>query len=317
MTTRLSAFVLLLAALGCDGGEQAAPDASGTGDGSGGHPCLSTATYPLTIQAGAFPPTPAHPSVIVHVPAGFDPTPPVDVVVYIHGFNNCITNVLGDTDGPCTANGASRSAFQLAAQLARSGRNALLVVPEVAFDQATGDPGKLGVAGGFEAMLAETLAALPAPLGSISVAQLGTVIVATHSGGYRAAGAMATIGGVPVDELWLFDSLYGSIADFDHYVTSDLASFGASAPAARRFSNVYTSGGGTLANSQAMATRAAGWVAADPSVLVDDRTSATWADDVYHHGLLFKQSALSHDGVPRYYFEHMLATSALAPRTCP
>jgi hypothetical protein len=57
-------------------------------------------------------------------------------------------------------------------------------------------------------------------------------------------------------------------------------------------------------------------VTADPSVLVDDRTTATWPDDTYRHGLLFKESALTHDGVPRYCFEHMLATSTLAMRRC-
>ena len=38
--------------------------------------------------------------------------------------------------------------------------------------------------------------------------------------------------------------------------------------------------------------RAADWVASDPSVLVDDRTTDTWPDETYHHGLLFKRSAL-------------------------
>jgi hypothetical protein len=33
---------------------------------------------------------------------------------------------------------------------------------------------------------------------------------------------------------------------------------------------------------------------------------------------LFKASMLSHDGVPQYYVERMIATSdRLAPRTCP
>ncbi|MBA3542410.1 MAG: hypothetical protein H0T79_22530, partial [Deltaproteobacteria bacterium] len=251
------------------------------------------------------------------IPQDFDPTPPLDVVVYVHGFNNCITNVLGEVGGPCTPDGPARSAFQLATQLEASGRNAILVLPEVAYDQATGDPGMLGTAGGFRALLDATFANLPAPLGPLDPATVGATIIAVHSGGYRAVAAMATIGDVPVDELWLFDSLYGSVASFDAWIKDDLASFAGAAPA-RRFANVYTSGGGTLTNSEAMADRAAGWVAADPSVLVDDRTTATWTDDVYHHGLLFKRSGLSHDGVPGYYFEHMLATSAnLRAAACP
>jgi hypothetical protein len=70
--------------------------------------------------------------------------------------------------------------------------------------------------------------------------------------------------------------------------------------------------GGTLANSQAMADRAATWVPA--SELVDDRTSSTWPDSTYAHGLLFKFSMLSHDGVPRYYFGKLVSTSSLPAR---
>ena len=277
----------------------------------GGVACLDRARYPLTIEAGAFPPSADHPSVIVVVPQGFDATAPIDLVVFVHGFNNCITNIVGDDNQACTPGGPLRNAYQLATQLEQAGQNALLVAPEVAFDQASADPGALGTAGGFRALLEETLASLPAPLGPLPLASIGRVIVSVHSGGYRAAAAMITIGDVRVDEVWLFDALYGNTLSFDSWVMLDLASFTAQA---RRFADIYTTVGGTLANSQAMADRAAMWV--DSSVLIDDRTTATWPDATYHHGLLFKLSALSHDDVPRYYFERMVATSSLAPRRC-
>ena len=53
------------------------------------------------------------------------------------------------------------------------------------------------------------------------------------------------------------------------------------------------------------------WVGTDGGTLVDDRTSSTWTPDIYAHGLLFKFSALAHDGVPRYYFGQLLQTSSL------
>ncbi|MCX5742904.1 MAG: hypothetical protein NT062_10455 [Proteobacteria bacterium] len=306
--------LLVTVALGCgdDARMMTAPDATSADAASADAPvaCLPTMTLPVDLVHGAFPVSPDHPSAIVHVPANFDPTPPVDVVVYIHGFSNCITNVIGDVDTACTPGGAARSAFQLAAQLAASQRNAILVVPEVRYDQASGDPGALGTQDGLRALLEEALGHVAVPL-----ADVGRVIVASHSGGYRAVAAMATIGGVPVDELWLFDSLYGETTRFDAYVNADLASFATLQPL-RRFADIYSTSGGTLANSEAMADRAVTWVTADPSVLVDDRTTATWPDDVYHHGLLFKHSGLSHDGVARYYFERMLATSALRTSRC-
>jgi hypothetical protein len=305
--TTLAAAIALAAcgdddSLGPDAGIDAMPDAQ---------TCLTPATYPMTLTAGAFPASPDHPSVLVVVPAGFDPTPPIDLFIYIHGFDNCITNVIGETDAACSAGGPIRNAYSLAAQLDASHRNALLVVPEVAFDMASGDPGTLGTAGGFHALLVETLATIPAPLGPLDLSRVGKVAVASHSGGYTAAAGIVSGGGVPIDELWLLDSLYGDTMEFDAWVMTDLADL---TTLARRFADVYTTGGGTAANSQAMAARAKMWV--DPSVIVDDPTNGTLADTDYGHGLIFKYSALSHDDVPRYYVEHLLATSVFAARTC-
>lgn len=286
------------------------PDAGVLADGAGDavapdgpRPCTPAITTPLELVAGAFPAAPGRPNAIVHYPPNFDPTPPTTAVVYLHGHRNCITNVLGDTDTPCTPGGPARSAFQLATQLAASQRNAILVLPEVRYDEASGDPGQLGVQDGLRDLLAEALPGTP----------LDRVIVASHSGGYIAAARSATLGGIPVDEVWLYDSLYGETSRFDAYVQGDLPAY-AGWPSARRFGVFYIASGGTQANSQAMANRAAGWVA--PADLVDDRTSATWPDATYQHGLLFKFSALSHDGVARYYFARSLATSSLRATSC-
>jgi hypothetical protein len=135
------------------------------------------------------------------------------------------------------------------------------------------------------------------------------VVVASHSGGYDAAAGILHAGQVPVREVWLFDSLYGFTTDFDDWVLSDLIGIES---VQRRFGSVYTLTGGTLTNSQDMADRAATWV--DAGVVNDDRTTDTWASADYHHGLLFKRSALAHDDVPRYYFLQFLLTSTLNDR---
>lgn len=311
MTARWALLAIALAACG-DDGAAVGPDAGVDAPGDGALPiCLDRATYPMSIQAGAFPPSPDHPNVIVYVPQGFDASAPIDLVVFVHGFNNCITDVLGDTNIACTPGGAIRNAYHLATQLEATGKNALLVLPEVAYDQATGAAGKLGTPGGFRALLEETLANIPAPLGPLALSQIGKVIVSEHSGGYGAVASMITIGDVRTDEVWLFDGLYGDTMKFESWMMTDLASFG---QLTRRFGDVYTSGGGTLANSQALADTVKMWV--DASTLVDDRTTATWPDDTYHHGMLFKASALVHDDVPRYYFQRFVASSQLGP-ACP
>ena len=273
---------------------------------------VASGTYLLRLDAGAFPPSTEHPSALVVIPPGFDATPPLSVVVYIHGFNNCVENIVRKQGESCDPKKGTpvRSAFSLAEQLQASRRNALLLCPEVAFDRESADPGNLGKAGGFKALLAEALRGLPPPLSRLTPAEVGDVVVASHSGGYQAAAGIAVRGGVAVRELYLLDSLYGSNTDFETWVQSDLGSF-AGPVSGRRFADVYTMTGGTLSRSQAMADRVRTWVVADPSVLVDDRTTSTWPEATYRHGLLFKLSELSHDGVARYYFGQLLATSAL------
>jgi len=300
-----------------DGGTSDPADLSGSAD----NPDLSlpspvSGTFTFTLDAGAFPPTTAHPSVLVYLPSGYRPIRPLSVIVYIHGFNNCVTNIVRDAGLPCDATGAANSAYALAAQLEASHKNAILVCPEVLFNQAAGNPGNLYKQDGLRALLDETFGLLPAGLGSPTSADIGQLVLASHSGGYQAAAGIALRGGIPVDELYLFDSLYGETPSFDAWVRQDLGTFynpgsnqGAHSP--RRFADIYTSGGGTLTNSQMMVTRARTWVPGDAGVLIDDRTTATWPDDTYHHGLLFKLSGLPHDGVPRYYFERMLSTSIL------
>jgi len=139
-----------------------------------------------------------------------------------------------------------------------------------------------------------------------TVADVGTLIVTSHSGGYQAAAGIASKGGIPVDEIDLFDSLYGNTTDFDTWAKAVTGQ--------KRFTDFYTQGGGTLANSQAMATRASSgsWVPA--AQLLDDRTTDTLTDAQYAHELIFKLSGLTHDGVPAYYFAKVIGTSVLAPK---
>ena len=287
---------------GGSGGGASEADLSASEPTDGGS--APAATYLLTLDAGAFPPTSAYPSALVYVPSGFDPTPPISVVVFIHGFSNCVENVVRDAGGECEPDGGTRAAYSLSAQLEATNKNALLLVPEIDYDKQTGAPGTLGTTGGFKALLTETLADLSGPLHGATVADVGTLIVTSHSGGYQAAAGIASKGGIPVDEIDLFDSLYGNTTDFDAWAMA--------VGPGKRFTDFYTSGGGTLANSQAMADRATAWVPA--AQLLDDRTTDTLTDAQYAHELLFKLSGLPHDGVPAYYFGKVIGTSVLAPK---
>lgn len=273
-------------------------------------PRTVSGTFTFTLDAGAFPPSSSHPSVLVYLPSRFSPTAPLSVIVFLHGFDNCIENVVRDAGAACSPGGAVRSAYALAAQLESSGRNAMLIVPELAFDQATGNPGNLGLAGGLRALLTETLADLSSQLGGLGVGNIGKLVVASHSGGYQAAAGIVARGGVPVAELYLFDSLYGNFGDFDTWVKVDVASLEGSPPP-RRFVDAYGATGGTQMNSQSMAVRATGWVPVDGGVLVDDRAGAFPPDAELRHGIVFDFTTLAHDLIPRVWLLPLLRTSTL------
>ncbi len=276
---------------------------------------LPSSTWFLTLDAGAFPPSSSHPSAVVYIPSGFDPTPQLAVVVYIHGFDNCVSNIILDAGGSCDAAGGTpvRYSYGLVRQFEESGKNAILLCPEVAFDQATGNPGTLGQPLGFLALLNEALAQLEPVLGTRSAADVGQLQVFSHSGGYEAAAGIARVGGVPVEEIDLLDSLYGNVQDYEDWILSDIGSFDGPLRQ-RRFADVYTLSAGTLSNSQALADTAATWVP-DAGILLDDRVADTWTDPDYDHGLLFKFSGLTHDGVPAYYFGELVRTGQLPART--
>jgi hypothetical protein len=280
-------------------------------DGKADGTPLPGTTIPLMLTTAAVPGSPGHPNAVVYVPSGYRGDQPLDVIFYLHGWWNCASNVLRSSNGAC-GGGALRNAYGLAAQLERSGKHAVLVVPELAYEQPSSAPGALATPGVFTAMMEEVLAtdAITAAIGPHTIADLDQLIVASHSGGYVTASHLLSGGGLDVREVWLLDSLYGETAAFDAWVQAEHA-----APFAahdKRLAIIYTGAGGTLANSQAMATRARGWLPS--AAILDDRTGATLDDAAFAHGLVFKRSGLTHDNVPRYYFGRLLVTSALPAR---
>jgi hypothetical protein len=272
-------------------------------------------TLSFVLDAGAFAPTAAHPSALFYVPSNFDPTAPLNLIVYIHGFSNCVTNIVRDAGGTCHDGGATHNAYSLAAQLESSGKNALLFAPEVAFEQSSGAAGTLSNPATFAKLLQESFDHLAPIIGPKTLADVSQLIVASHSGGYTVADDIVKSSGVTAREIWMFDSLYSSAVttDFENWIKQDLGSFYAPY---RRFGTFYTilnsSCGGTDCNSENLAANAKAAFPADAGVVIDETSAAvTWSDAVYQHGVLVKHSSLAHDDIPRYYFQILLRTSQL------
>lgn len=291
------------------GGDEGGGDVTSGGDENGGGDAQDLAA-PRHLFTLAHAPVPGpHPSALVHLGAGFRKAGPLNLVVHYHGWVNCIAN---DGEGKgiaCTHGGPVRIPHNLIAQLDRSGANAALVLIERSFDQANSDDGHLADEGFFRSMILELLPRIGELAGRVyAEADLGKIVLSSHSGGYRALAHTLERGGLTehVTQVILLDSVYDNTAQFEAWAQAALGE--------ARLAIVYTDHAGTLANTQQIADHASRWVHAaglDARLLVDDRTQGTLPDPAFDAPLFFKRSGLSHDGTAQVYFGKLLAHAGL------
>lgn len=151
-------------------------------------------------------------SVLLVVPPGLHAGKTVDLVFWYHGWHNNIDTAL--------------RFYGLADQFAASGRNAVLVLPEAAKNAADSYGGKMGQDGMFKLLVSDVLSELKRSglVGRDVLA--GHVLLAGHSGAYLVIADILEHGQQPVDEVYLFDALYGHeqtyltwmLADSHHFI---------------------------------------------------------------------------------------------------
>lgn len=249
----------------------------------------------MTLANQAFPDS-GHYGALLHAPPAFRPTGPFDLVVYFHGHNNCVENVAGNVRTRCTPGGSTRGVSNLIGQFDQVNPNALLVLPQLRWDAATGDPGRLRRSDGLKLLLNELFASAPDILGGRGLLDVRKTMLCAHSGGYVATAACLRSGGVPVQEVALFDALYGDSSTFERFAQ------------AGKFTNIYTAGGGTAPNSRALARDLQ---ARFPAETRWDDTTGDLTEADYAARILFKRTALSHGAVPSYYFGRVIGHAGL------
>jgi hypothetical protein len=155
--------------------------------------------------------------VLLHIPKGFDARRPGLLVVYFHGHGATLENDV-------------HARQQVASQVSRSGINAVLVAPQLAFKTADSSPGKLWQPGALARLLQEAgghLADLYGdPRAKATFDNLPVVIVA-YSGGYLPAAWSIHHGGLGgrLRGVVLFDALYGEIDVFRDWIAHNRAGF--------------------------------------------------------------------------------------------
>jgi penicillin-insensitive murein endopeptidase len=168
------------------------------------------ATLYVKISLGAA--SAAKPVTGIFIPQSYVARPQVDVILYLHGHK--AAGVCGPGDS-AAIDGYWRSRYwPLREEIARSGKNAILIAPTLG---PKSQPGNLTDPGGFETYVDQVLAVLsaygPFPRAGRSLT-VGNIILACHSGGGSPMRRLALGSDRYVDrvrECWGFDSLYNRV----------------------------------------------------------------------------------------------------------
>src|SRR6185312_6155931 len=168
-------------------------------------------------------------TVLIIAPKNLDVKKRIDMVFWFHGWRNNVDNA------------AKR--YELTNQFISSHRNAVLVLAETARDAPDSYGGKLENPGVFKALVADVLNGLKAKAIIKPKCMAGHILLAGHSGAYRVMARIIKNGGVPIDEVMLFDALYAETEIFTDWIKADRQ---------HRFINLFTDHGGTLDETHAM-----------------------------------------------------------------
>lgn len=136
----------------------------------------------------------------------------LDLLVHFHGHNTTAAKAM--------------DLHQLREQFFDSKQNAVLVMPQGPVNAPSSCGGKLERPDGLRRFLAEVRRRLQAreiskELGRASIlrqARVGKVCLSAHSGGYHVVARCLERGGFNVNEVFLFDALYGRVRSFQDWV---------------------------------------------------------------------------------------------------
>jgi len=233
-------------------------------------------------------------TVALFIPAPIRATDKVDFVIHFHGWRNTVAGTLDQ--------------FALVEQFARSGRNAVLIVPEGPANAPDSFGGKLEDTNGFARFMAEAVGKLGASRWLATTHfQIGNIILSGHSGGYHVMAAILDHGGMSdhIKEAWLFDALYGGTENFVAWQKRENG----------RLVDLYTDHGGTKEETEALMgfyrTNGVGFFAAEETNAV--------TQNLVTNKIIFLHTELTHDEVifRRDEFRRFLQTSCLQETEAP
>jgi pimeloyl-ACP methyl ester carboxylesterase len=239
---------------------------------------------------------PRAPSAIVHAPPGLDlARRPLRVVVFLHGWSGCVRVLAHEGPTGCRDGERARDGWGLLARFDAGAPNALFVLPQLAYLERDGSPGRFREPGRFRAFLEELLVALRPRLGAVTVDELAPVTLLAHSAGFETALALLARGGVEVGSVVLFDALYVGVEPFATWVA---------AATERRLVSLYTGTGRTARQSAMLARRARTLL---PSGAVAEDASISLPEALRSHRVVVARSPVGHGAVPGRHLPEIVA----------
>jgi hypothetical protein len=199
-----------------------------------------------------------------YIPSRFDAHAPLHVIVLFHGFRNCIASYVSRGGEVCQPGSTSRTGYDLANQMERAESGAILVVPEIAFDVVSSDPGKLGEPGALHAFMTELLDQELVPyIGEHRSQDIERFSLMASSGGYQALVPALNAGGEHITDLVLLDACYvyknSAVGRFLFTNPDDFDPAKNKVP--KRFGLIYSHGAGAFEQSEIMRDGAEEWLA--------------------------------------------------------
>jgi len=196
-------------------GDPALPDADWSEDQYGTRAILGLPSAPYPYDGSSY----TDDSVLIFAPATLSDRGEVGVVTHIHGHNAVLADVV--------------AAQFLVEQEAASGRDAVLIAPQGPYNAADGDFGRLMETDGHAHLVRDALSVLYRD-GLLTRPDPGVQVITSHSGGYYCTARILAHGGLTIDAVHLFDSLYGFADSYEEFVLGGGI-----------FRSVYTATGGT------------------------------------------------------------------------
>ena len=151
-------------------------------------------------------------SVLFHVPSQFNPQKPFTYVVFFHGNRTEVRQFMKD--------------YRLDEQIDSSGKNVILVLPQLAKNAADSSPGKFSKKNVFRAFMLEVAHVLTSKLGKKYQKQLeqAPIILAAFSGGYKPLACTLDRGGADsrTKGVLLLDALYEDLYIFGKWILNNV-----------------------------------------------------------------------------------------------